>query len=397
MDVARIEILLLIACVVAILARRLKLPYTVGLVLAGVGMAIFNAWPNIPINRDVIFNTLLPPLVFEAAFAIRWPRLRRDAAVITWMATFGVMLAIAVVWYGMMVFAGWDWQGSLIFASLIAATDPVSVIAMLKEQKVGGRFKLLIEAESLMNDGTGAAMFAIALATLATNQFHFGNAVVTFLLVSIGGLAIGGAVGLACTWLMGRVSDHLIEITLSVVAAWGSFLFAEHFDLSGILASVAAGLVIGNYGPLAGMSAKGRDDAESFWEFAAFVANSLVFLMVGVKLANQSYAGLWLEVLVAILLVLLGRAIAVSASCLFFSRSRLRVPKRQQALLFWGGLRGALALSLALTIPETTPYYHHIIGVTFAVVAFSVIVQGITIGPLIKRAHLPAPADPGEA
>jgi monovalent cation:H+ antiporter, CPA1 family len=393
MDVARIEILLLIACVVAILARRVKLPYTVGLVFAGVGMAFFNAWPSVPISRDVIFNTLLPPLVFEAAFAIRWPRFKRDIALITWMATFGVFVAIAVVWWGMMALAGWDWKISLIFASLIAATDPVSVIAMLKEQRVGGRFKLLIEAESLMNDGTGAAMFAIALTTLAGSTFGFGDAAATFLLVSVGGLMIGAATGFICTWLMGRVSDHLVEITLSVVAAWGSFLLAEHFGLSGILASVAAGLVIGNYGPLAGMSAKGRDDAETFWEFAAFVANSLVFLMVGVKLANQNYDGLWLEVLCAIPLVLFGRALAVFGSCIFFSKSKLMVPKRQQALLFWGGLRGALALSLALTIPEDTPRFHHIIGITFAVVAFSVIVQGITIGPLIRKAHLPVPSE----
>ena len=394
MDVARIEILLLIACVVAILARRLKLPYTVGLVLAGVGMALFNAWPQVPINREIIFNVLLPPLVFEAAFAIRWPRFRRDLGLITWMATFGVFLAIAIVWIGMRYAASWPSATAFVFASLIAATDPVSVIAMLKEQKVGGRFKLLIEAESLMNDGTGAAMFVIALAVAATGSFLAANALLTFLLVSAGGLAIGGAIGLAATVLMGRVSDHLVEIALSTVAAWGSFLIAEHFGVSGILASVAAGLVIGNYGPLAGMSAKGRDDAESFWEFAAFVANSLVFLMVGVKLANQSYQGLWIEVGAAILLVLLSRAISVFASCIFFSRSRMKVPKRQQALLFWGGLRGALALSLALTIPDTVPCYRDVIGVTFAVVAFSVIVQGITIGPLIKRAHLPAPAEP---
>jgi CPA1 family monovalent cation:H+ antiporter len=393
MDVGRIEMLLLIACVVAVLARRVKLPYTVGLVLAGIGMAVFNAWPQVPINREVIYDILIPPLVFEAAFAIRWPQFRRDMGLITWMATFGVLVAIAVVAFGMTAIAGWDWEASLIFASLIAATDPVSVVAMLKEQKVGGRFKLLIEAESLMNDGTGAAMFAIALATMATHHFNVTNAVLTFVLVSAGGLAVGGLTGLAATLLMGGVSDHLIEITLSTVAAWGSFLLAEHFGLSGILATVAAGLVIGNYGPLAGMSAKGRDDTETFWEFAAFVANSLVFLMVGVKLANQSYQGLWLDVVIAVVLVLVGRAVAVSASCVFFSRSGTRVPKRQQALLIWGGLRGALALSLALTIPEDAPYYHQLIGVTFAVVAFSVIVQGITIGPLIRKAHLPASED----
>jgi len=393
MDVARIELLLLIACVVAMVARRLKLPYTVGLVLAGVGMAVFHVWPNVPIDRNIIFYTLIPPLVFEAAYQIRWPRFRKDIGLITWMATFGVFVAIAVVWLGMRYVAGWPSITAFIFASLIAATDPVSVIAMLKEQRVGGRFRLLIEAESLMNDGTGAAMFAIALAVLATNVFNPGLAFLHFLLVSIGGLALGGMIGYACSLLMGRVSDHLVEIALSTVAAWGSFFVAEYCGVSGILASVAAGLMIGNYGSLAGMSAKGRDDAETFWEFAAFVANSLIFLMVGVKLTNQNYTNVWLDVTIAIVLVLLSRAIAVGLSCLPFARSKQRVPMKQQTLLFWGGLRGALALSLALTVPETTPYYQHIIRVTFAVVAFSVIVQGITIGPLIKRAHLPLPVE----
>jgi CPA1 family monovalent cation:H+ antiporter len=258
---------------------------------------------------------------------------------------------------------------------------------MLKESKVGGRFRLLIEAESLMNDGTGAALFVIALATLSSTQPTLAGAAITFLKISIGGLAAGGLIGFLCTWLMGRVSDHLVEIALSTVAAWGSFLLADHFGLSGILASVAAGLVIGNYGPLGGMSSKGHADAERFWEFAAFVANSFVFLVMGVKLANQSYAGLWGVAALAIALVLLGRAVSVFGCCIFFSRSRLVVPKRQQLLLFWGGLRGALALSLALIIPEDMPFYHPVIAVTFAVVAFSVIVQGITIRPLLGKLH----------
>jgi CPA1 family monovalent cation:H+ antiporter len=395
MDVARIELLLLVACVVAILARRLKLPYTVGLVFAGTVMAFFKVWPNIPISKELIFDVLLPPLVFEAAFAIRWARFRRDVVLITTIATLGVIVATAVAAYGMTVLVGWDWRASLIFAALIAATDPVSVIAMMKESKVGGRLKLLVEAESLMNDGTGAAMFAVALGALATGQFMAGTAILSFFTISLGGIVIGAAVGLFCVWLMGRVSDHLVEIALSTVAAYGSFLVGEYFNVSGVLATVAAGMVIGNYGPLAGLSSKGHAEVERFWEFAAFVANSFVFLVMGFKLANETYSNIWVAAAIAIVLVLLGRLLSVFGCCALFSRSTLKVPLKHQALLFWGGLRGALALALALAIPDSMPNYHEVIEVTFVVVAFSVIVQGITVGPLIAKIQRaePTPAD----
>ena len=389
MDVTRTELLLLVACVVAIVARRLRLPYTVGLVLAGVGMAAINAWPNIPISKELIFDVLLPPLVFEAALSINWPRFRRDLALIAVIACLGVVLATAIVAYGMIALAGWDWRAALIFAALIAATDPVSVIAMMKESKVGGRLRLLVEAESLMNDGTGAAMFAVALSALATSQLSIGSAVVTFFTISIGGLLVGVGAGLLCVWLMGRVHDHLVEIALSTVAAYGSFLLAENLHMSGVLATVAAGIVIGNVGPLGGLSKKGHEEAERFWEFAAFVANSFVFLLMGIKLANENYSAVWVTAAIAVGLVLLGRLISVFGCCALFSRSKLRVRMSHQVLLFWGGLRGALALSLALAVPTTMPNYHQVIEVTFAVVAFSVIVQGITIGPLIKRSHNP--------
>jgi len=385
MDVTQVGVLLLVACVVAIIARRLKLPYTVGLVLAGSGMAILGAWPNMVISKELIFDTLLPPLVFEAAFAIRWPRFKRDLALIATIASLGVVVATAIVAYGMTVFAGWDWRAALIFAALIAATDPVSVIATMKESKVGGRLKLLVEAESLMNDGTGAAMFAIALGTLAVGKINPGGAAFSFIFISFGGLIAGTAVGLLCVWLMGRVSDHLVEIALSTVAAYGSFLLGEHFAVSGVLATVAAGMIIGNYGPLRGLSAKGHAEVERFWEFAAFVANSFVFLLMGIKLANENYSNIWLVAALATVLVLFSRLVSVFGCCALFSRSKLRVPMKHQALLFWGGLRGALALSLALAIPDTMPNYHEVIEVTFVVVAFSVIAQGLTVKPLIMR------------
>jgi CPA1 family monovalent cation:H+ antiporter len=386
LDVASIEMLLLVAALVAIAARRLHLPYTVGLVLAGVVMAFMPISHRVPFTKELIFSLFLPPLVFEAAFLISWEELRRELRPIIVLATAGVIIATAVVVCGMVWLLKWDWKAALLFGTLITATDPVSVIATFKEAKTGGRLRMLIEGESLLNDGTAAALFAVALAYAAGAPVTGLSAAGAFLTTAVGGALVGVAIGIACVFLMGRTEDHLVETTLSVVAAFGSFLLAEHGHLSGVLATLCAGLIIGNFGPLKGLTAKGRDDAETFWEFAAFVANSLIFLLIGMRLVSNMVSEIWLHTIVAIVLVLVGRAAAVFGCSLLFARGKERVSLPHQKVLWWGGLRGALALGLALAIPADFPRHDQIVAVSFAVVAFSVLVQGMTVGKMIKRA-----------
>ncbi|RYG85599.1 sodium:proton antiporter, partial [bacterium] len=163
LQIESLEAFLLIAALVAILARRLRLPYTVGLLLAGIGVAMSSWKPEIEVTKELIFSLFLPPLVFEAAFLLRWKELRHDMAPLVTMATVGVLLSTAVVFAGFTGLLGWDWRPALLFSALISGTDPVSVIAMLKEARVEGRFRLLIEAESLFNDGTAAALFAVGV------------------------------------------------------------------------------------------------------------------------------------------------------------------------------------------------------------------------------------------
>lgn len=392
LTIESVELFLLLAAVVAIVARRLRLPYTVGLLFAGVAVA-FGPWqPHVEVTKELIFMLFLPPLVFEAAFALRWPELRRDLAPILSMATFGVLASTALVFVGLLYLLGWDWRPAIMFATLISATDPVSVIAMLKEGKVGGRFRLMIEAESLFNDGTAAALFAVALAAVTVGS-SAGSAVGSFLAISAGGIACGAAVGALSLFIMGRTEDHVVEIACTVVAAYGAFLFAEHFHFSGVLATLIAGLLVGNVGPLHALTAKGRDDAETFWEFAAFVVNSLVFLLMGTALAKANYVPIIVPALVAIVLVLLGRAASVYGVMALFARTRFRLDAPAQHLLVWGGMRGALALALALGLPESLPQRSQVVGVTFAVVAFSTVVQGLTMKPALSRG-LPAPEVP---
>jgi CPA1 family monovalent cation:H+ antiporter len=263
--------------------------------------------------------------------------------------------------------------------------DPVSVIAIFKEARAHGRLLVLIEAESLLNDGTAAVAFGVVVA-LASGQHLTPIEITTTLLKTIaGGLLCGAVVALGALLLAGRTDDQLVEITFTTVAAYGSFLLADHLGLSGALATIAAGLVMGNFKSLGGISERGNEAVQAFWEYAAFVANSLVFLLIGMHEAHQNFVAIWLPATIAIGLVTLGRAVAIYPCCLLFSRSSLRVTWKHQHILFWGGLRGALALALALGLPTEVPLREQIITISFAVVAFSVFAQGLTMAPLLRR------------
>jgi len=378
-------LLLLIAAVVAMLTRRLKLPYSVGLVVAGILLAVLPFAPNIQLTKDLIFTALLPPLLFDAAYYIDWNQLRRDFSVVVVLATLGVIFSATITAAGMHFLANWQWMSALVFGALIAATDPVSVIATFKEAKAHGRLLVLIEAESLFNDGTAAVAFGIVVA-LASGQHLTPLGISAMLAKTImGGILCGALVALAALLLAGRTDDHLVEITVTTVAAYGSFLLADHFGLSGVLATITAGLVMGNFKALKTISEQGKEAVQAFWEYAAFVANSLVFLLIGMNEARQNFSAIWIPATLAIVLVTLGRAMAIYPCCLLFSRSSLRVTGKHQLVLFWGGLRGALALALALGLPPTIPLREEIITISFFVVAFSVFVQGLTMVPFLRR------------
>jgi CPA1 family monovalent cation:H+ antiporter len=366
------------------LARRLHVPYSVGLVFAGVALALLPFSPNIVLTKQLVFTAFLPPLIFEAAFQLRWRELRKDLPVILTLATVGVALSAVATAIGMHYLAQWTWISAIVFGVLIAATDPVSVIAMFKDAKVHGRIRLLVEAESLFNDATAAVAFTIAIGFASGQSISAVGVTKTLLIMVAGSLVCGAAVAGLVLLLAGVTDDHLVEITFTTVAAFGSFLLAEHFHLSGVLASLTAGLILGNVGHLA-INPKGRAAVEEFWEYAAFVANSLIFLLIGMRLANQDYGFILLPALIAIGVVILGRAFAIYPLSLLFARSKLRIKSPHQHILFWGGLRGALALALALGLPPEMQGREAIITVAFAVVAFSIFVQGMTIKPLMRR------------
>jgi monovalent cation:H+ antiporter, CPA1 family len=383
-DLSQLGFLLFVSAVVAMLTRRLRLPYTVGLVLAGMALYFSHVFIRWHLSKDLIFSVFLPPLVFEAALFIHWRDFRKDLPVVALLATLGVVLAASVTALGMRYVLSWDWGSAIVFGTLISATDPISVIATFKETKVHGRLRMLIESESLLNDGTAAVAFVAVLGVLAGGHETVLSISGALFVAIIGGVLIGAAVAYLFMLLAGRTPDYLVEITFTTLAAYGSFLMAEHYHCSGVLAALTAGLVVGNFRSSGSISAAGRHALGPFWEYVAFVANSLIFLLIGTQEAQQQFTGLWAAVLVAIVLVTLGRAVAIYPVCALFSRSRFKVDSKHQHVLFWGGLRGALALALALSLPEDLPRQSTIVAITFAVVAFSVFAQGLTIMPLLR-------------
>jgi len=393
--------LLVIALFVGIIARRLRLPYTVGLVITGTGLALAHVEIGLVLTHDLIFEVILPPLLFEAALSIRWSELKRDMLPVLTLSTLGVVISALVVAGGMSYFLSWPIAPALVFGVLIAATDPVAVIAMFNDTGVKGRLRLLVESESLFNDGVAAVLFGLALtwaqASGASTIGPFSFAA-TLIVTSGGGIAVGLAIAAAVMAVAGRTGDHLTETALTTIAAYGSFLVAQHFQLSGVLATVSAGLVLGNVVEFGKpkrkiISEAGRAFLMEFWEFAAFIANSFVFLLIGVAIAAVPFGGLgWVTLLSAIGLVLAGRLVTVYLLCLPFRRTKWAIPLREQHILWWGGLRGALALALALSLPSSLAFHNQILIAAFGVVAFSVVIQGLTMPLLLRKLGLLAKA-----
>lgn len=384
--------LLVIAILTAIIARRIHLPYTVGLVVAGIGITVARIDTGFVLTHDIIFDAILPSLLFEAAFNIHWAELRRDALPVLTLAILGVVISAIVVAAGIASVLAWPFSSALVFGVLIAATDPIAVIAMFKDTGIKGRLRLLVESESLLNDGVAAVLFALVLGwAQATGEADTPLQVAKSLIFTTGGgILTGLACGGAAIVVAGRTSDHLVETALTVVAAYGSFLLADHFGLSGVLATVSAGFLMGNLGVLreeeqGPLSSRGRDFVMAFWEFAAFIANSLIFLLIGLTVAGITLDRLGLpSILIIVMLVLVGRAFTVYPLCLLFRRTRWAIPSRDQHILWWGGLRGALALGLALALPPSLAFRNEIVIAAFGVVAFSVLIEGLTM-PLLLR------------
>lgn len=390
--------LILVATVVGLAARRVRLPYTVALVLVGIGLHALGVVPDVRLTQELLMVVFLPALLFEAAIHVPAKELRRIAPSIATFAVPGVLLAVFATAFllevellALGVDSGIPLLELVLFGTMIAATDPISVVALFKQLGVQKRLAVLVEGESLFNDGTAVVLFGIVLEIVRTGEFSLGGAVVRFLIVAVGGVVIGAAVGLLISWATSLFDDHLIEIALTTIAAWGAFLLAERIHVSGVLATVVAALLIGNIGKKKGMSPNTRTSVLSFWEYVAFFINSLVFLLLGLEVDLGLLFARIDFILLAFVAVLGARALAVFGPLPLLRRAfGQKLDGKTATVLWWGGLRGSLSMVLVLALPESVQARDELIAMTFGVVVLSVVLQGASMGFLLKKLGLVA-------
>lgn len=375
--------LLLVVTVVALAVRRFSIPYTVALVVVGLILTLQSPL-NIELTPELILGLFVPPLVFEAAFHINFNDLRRNLTGILVLAVPGVILTMFIVGGLLAIGTELSLVSALVFGALIAATDPVSVVAIFRTLGVPKRLSVLIEGESLFNDGTAIVLFNLILAVALTGRFNLLTSLGDFLRVAAGGVLTGLLLGWGISYLIARVDDYLIETTLTTVLAFGSYLLAERLHFSGVLAVVVAGLINGNLGPK-GMSPTTRIVLFNFWEYVAFLANSLVFLLLGLQVNIPSLLSSWTSVLYAILAVVVARAVIVYGLGWIVNRFTDPVPKRWLHVLNWGGLRGAITLALVLSLPANFADRDLFRLMAFGVVLFTLLAQSTTMRPLIRK------------
>ena len=385
-------VLFTIATAVAMLARRIKTPYTVALVATGIVLGSVHLYSPPNLTKELLYAIFLPGLVFEAAFHLEARAFRRNAIAIVALAVPGVAVAIGatatilVLAGDVLPFAtGLRFVHALAFSALIAATDPIAVVAMFKSLGAPRRLGVLVEGESLLNDGTAIVFFTMALGFLSGHTTSAAAAVLDFVRIVGMGAVIGAAVAFASALALRQVDDAMIEITITTIAAYGSFAVSEAFHYSGVISTVVAGIVVGSYARGRGMSPSTRVAVETFWEYVAFALNSVVFLLIGFEVHVEALLAEWKIILVAYVAVTAGRAIVVAAVTALLSRTRERLPWRWNVVMTWGGLRGALSMVLALALPASFPNRQIIITITFGVVLLSLVVQGLTMAPLLRR------------
>jgi CPA1 family monovalent cation:H+ antiporter len=384
-------LLFVVASAVAIAARRLRIPYTVALVATGLLLGSLHVFEPPHLTRELLFSLILPGLLFEAAFHIESSDFSKDSGPILLLAVPGVALAIALT-TGILVEAsdtlaaihGFDWRHAMVFGALIAATDPIAVVGLFRSLGAPRRLALLVEGESLLNDGTAIVFFTLALGLAAGEAWSARQLAFEFVTVVGAGVLVGGAVGVAISQIIRNVDDAMIEITLTTLAAWGAFVLAEQFHYSGVIATVTAGMLCGNYGARTGMSPSTRIAAETFWEYVAFALNSIVFLLIGFEVHLHDLLASWPVILLAWGVVTAGRAAVIFTGSAVLRLTREPLPLGWSAVLTWGGLRGALSMVLALSLARSFPHRDAIVTMTFGVVLLSILIQGLTMSPLLR-------------
>jgi CPA1 family monovalent cation:H+ antiporter len=318
--------------------------------------------------------------------------LQKKAVPVVILAIPGVVLSTVLVAIAVRPFLGdFGWLPALLFGAMLAPTDPISVIATLKNAKAPHRLRTLIEGESLFNDGTGIVLFLILVAAVftvdgKTTDLSFVNGIMQFVKVAGLGVVFGLGFGLSAFWILRRLNDHVLENAITIVLAWGSFIVAEQSGASGVIAVVVAGLIIGNYGTKLAMSDQTVQTINTFWESIDFLINSIVFLLIGFELQDIGGLSELLQVSVVsavasvFIAILVARGVLVYPIAFILGR---HWNKGWKHVVFWSGLKGSIPLALVLGLPDGE-LKNMLVPIAFGVVLVSLLLQGLTVGPLIR-------------
>jgi CPA1 family monovalent cation:H+ antiporter len=358
------------------------------LVITGLIIGAPQLVPHAHLEPHTLFTVFLPPLLFESAINLRAELLRRNWQPISLYAVFGTLISTVLVGGLSAWLLKLPLPVALVFGALVSPTDPISVIAVFKRLGVGKRLSVLVEAESLFNDGVAVVLFSLLIEMAMGGRLTVAYGLQQFVVTVLGGAAVGAGIGGVASRLTRHFDDHLLEITLTTIVAFGSYLGAEALHVSGVIAVVVGGLVVGSYGMPTGMSATTRLAVSSFWEYAAFAANSIVFLLVGIDFTIVNLGPKLGMAAGAVGILLAGRAAAIYLLSPLVNRLGGDVPLAWQHVLFWGGLRGALPMALVLGLREDFPHRETLVALTFSVVLFSLLAQGLTVEALLKRLGL---------
>jgi CPA1 family monovalent cation:H+ antiporter len=388
-------VLFSVATAAAIAARWAKIPYTAILVLAGIALGALHLVNPPRLTHELLFAIILPGLLFEAAFNLDVDVFLKNKLAITALAIPGVVVAILLAGAGSALVISrlsshtdFTMKQGLVFGALVAATDPIAVVALFKELRVPVRLATLVEGESLLNDGTSIVLLSLLLAAVTGASAGYGKLALQFILIVGGGVFLGFAAGTLASRLIAKIDDAVVEITITVITAYGTFALAEQARVSGVIATVVAAMYCGEYGWREGMSRSTRVSLVAFWEYIAFALNSIVFLLIGFEVSTPALIRAWPEILLVFLVVIVARAAVVYGVGALLGRTRERLSWSWLSVMTWGGLRGALSMVLALSLPYDFPNRALLITLTFGVVVLSILVQGLSMQSLLRRVGL---------
>jgi CPA1 family monovalent cation:H+ antiporter len=380
--------LVLVATLVAVVVGRIRLPYTVALVLVGLFISFQHAL-EFQVTPALILALFIPPILFEAAFHLDIRLLRANLAAILTLAVPGVVATALLV--GVLVALGTDlpFTAAIVFGAAIAPTDPVAVISLFRTLGVPRRLAVALEGESLFNDGTAIVVFGITVGIAVSGTFDAVGAVADFFEVALGGMMVGIGLGWLTAQLIARIDEPLIVTSLTTLLAFGSYVVGEELHVSGVLSVVMAGIFASNL-DTPRISPPTKFMLFNMWEYLAFLANSLVFLLIGLEVDLPQLADNLYPIAVAVGAVLLSRAVVLYGLSWLIETlvGRGQIPHKWRHVLFWGGLRGAISLALALGLPMAIAERGQLQAMTFGVLLFTLLVQGTTIRLLLRRLGL---------